>query len=103
LIGVRQVTTLPAFRRLGNVRVIEPADLAAMKAVAIAGRSGHEKALSDRLDLHRLLRTFPELRAEDGPVPLRLNALGAGTDAVLAWREVARQPLESDEDDQEGA
>lgn len=103
LIDVRQVTTLPAFRRLGNVRVIEPADLAAMKAVAIAGRSGHEKALSDRLDLHRLLRTFPELRAEDGPVPLRLNALGAGTDAVLAWREVARQPLESDEDDQEGA
>ena len=67
--------------------------------IAIAGRSGHEKALSDRLDLHRLLRTFPELRAEDGPVPSRLSALGAGGEALFAWREVARQPLQSDDDE----
>jgi hypothetical protein len=98
LVDVRQVAELPAFRMIESVRVIEPADLAALKAIAIAGRSGHEKALSDRLDLHRLLRTFPELRAEDGPVPPRLSAMGAGGEALLAWREVARQPLESDDE-----
>lgn len=75
LVDVRQVSELPPFRRLEDIRVIEPAELAALKAIAIAARSGHEKALSDRLDLHRLLRTFPELRAEDGPIPLRLRAL----------------------------
>jgi len=99
LVDVRQVAALPAFRHVDSVRVIEPADLAALKAIAIAGRSGHEKALSDRLDLHRLLRTFPELRAEDGPVPRSLGVMAASGDALLAWREVARQPLESDDDE----
>ncbi len=73
--------------------------LQALPVVAVAGRKGHEKALSDRLDLHRLLRTFPELPVEDGPVPLRLSALGASDDARLAWQEIARRPLESDGDD----
>jgi hypothetical protein len=99
LVDVRQVAELPAFRTIENVRVVEPAELAALKAIAIAGRSGHEKALSDRLDLHRLLRAFPELRDEDGPVPLRLGALRASSAALLAWREVAQRPLESDDDD----
>jgi hypothetical protein len=99
LVDVRQVAVLPAFRQIEGIRVVEPAELVALKAMAVAGRKGHEKALSDRLDLHRLLRTFPELRAEDGPVPLRLSSLGASGDARLAWQEVARQPLESDDDE----
>jgi len=99
LVDVRQVAVLPAFRQIEGIRVIEPADLVALKAIAVAGRKGHEKALSDRLDLHRLLRAFPELRAEDGPVPLRLSSLGASGDALLAWQEVARQPLESDDEE----
>ena len=98
LVDVRQVARLPAFRTIENVRVVEPVELAALKAIAIAGRSGHEKALSDRLDLHRLLRAVPELRAEDGPVPARLGELGASGDALLAWRDVAQRPLESDDD-----
>ncbi len=99
LVDVRQVAALPAFRQIEGVRVVEPAELVALKAMAVAGRKGHEKALSDRLDLHRLLRTFPELRAEDSLVPLRLSTLGASGDAPLAWQEVARQPLESDDDE----
>ena len=99
LVDVRQVAALPAFRQIEGVRVVEPAELVALKAMAVAGRKGHEKALSDRLDLHRLLRTFPELRAEDSLVPLRLSTLGASGDALLAWQEVARQPLESDDDE----
>ena len=74
---------------------VEPAELVALKAIAVAERKGHEKALSDRLDLHRLLRTFPELRAEDGLVPIRLSILGARGDALLAWQEVARDPLKA--------
>jgi hypothetical protein len=99
LVDVRQVAVLPAFRQIEGIRVVEPAELVALKAMAVAGRKGHEKALSDRLDLHRLLRTFPELRAEDGLVPLRLSTLGGSGDALRAWQEVARQPLESDDDE----
>jgi hypothetical protein len=99
LVDVRQVSVLPAFRQIEGIRVVEPAELVALKAMAVAGRKGHEKGLSDRLDLHRLLRTFPELRAEDGLVPLRLSTLGASGDALLAWQEIARQPLESDGDE----
>ena len=99
LVHVRHVAALPAFRQIEGIRVVEPAELVALKAMAVAGRKSHEKALSDRLDLHRQLRTFPELRAEDGLVPLRLSTLGASGDALLAWQEVARQPLESVDDE----
>jgi hypothetical protein len=98
LVDVRQVTQLPPFREIGRVRVVEPVELAAMKAIAIAARRGQEKGLSDRLDLHRLLRAFPDLRAEDGPVFLRLAELGADTSAVSAWREVVQAPLEIDDE-----
>jgi hypothetical protein len=99
LVDIRQVAQLPPFREIGRLRVVEPVELAAMKAIAMAGRKGQEKGLSDRLDLHRLLRAFPELRAEDGPVPARLAALGADIAAVAAWREVVQAPLEVEDED----
>lgn len=93
LIDVRRVDRLPAYRSVEGVQVIEPVDLAAMKAISVAARSGQEKGLSDRLDLHRLLRALPELRAEEGPVADKLRALGAGEAALAAWRDVVRTPL----------
>lgn len=99
LVDVRQVAQLPPFREIGRVRVVEPVELVAMKASSTAARKGQEKGLSDRLDLHRLLRVFPELRAEDGPVPARLAALGADAASVTAWREVVASPLEVDDED----
>jgi hypothetical protein len=99
LVDVRQVPQLPPFREIDRVRVVEPAELVAMKSIAIAARKGQEKGLSDRLDLHRLLRAFPDLRGENGPVPARLAALGADAAALAAWREVVRAPLEVDGDD----
>jgi hypothetical protein len=95
-VDVRQVAQLPPFREIGGVRVVEPAELAAMKAISLAARKGQEKGLSDRLDLHRLLRAFPDLGSEDGPVPARL---GADPEALAAWRDVVRSPLEVDEHD----
>src|SRR5882672_6784311 len=94
LVDVRQVPELPAFRQIAGVRVIEPADLAAMKAISIAARRGKEKGLSDTLDLHRLLRAFPDLRTPQGRVPDRLRALGADEAAWEAWKEAVRAPLE---------
>jgi hypothetical protein len=98
-VDVHQVPQLPPYREIGRVRVVEPTELAAMKAIAIAARKGQEKGLSDRLDLHRLLRAFPDLCVEDGPVPERLVALGADVAALAEWREVVRAPLENDDDD----
>jgi hypothetical protein len=98
LATVRQVSQLPPFREIERVRVVEPAELVAMKAIAIAARKGQEKGLSDRLDLHRLLRAFPDLGKENGPIPARLAALTADAAALTAWREVARAPLEVDDD-----
>jgi hypothetical protein len=99
LVDIRQVSKLPPFREIGHVRIVEPVELAAMKAIAIAARKGQEKGLSDQLDLHRLLRAFPDLRDETGPVPARLAALGADAAALMAWRDVVRAPLEVDDDD----
>jgi len=99
LAHVRQTTQLPPFREIGRVRVVEPVELAAMKAIAMAARKGQEKGLSDRLDLHRLLRAFPDLRAEDGRVPARLAALRADSASVAAWREIVQTPLEVDDED----
>ena len=95
---VSHATQLPPFRQIGRVRVVEPVELVAMKAISTAARKGQEKGLSDRLDLHRLLRVFPELRAEDGPVPARLAALGADSSSVAAWREVVQAPLEAEDE-----
>lgn len=99
LVDVRQVAVLPPFRQMESVRVLEPTELAVMKAVAIAARRGQEKGLSDTLDLHRLLRAFPDLRSEEGPVIERLRGLGTGGAAVAAWLEVVRSPLDSEDED----
>jgi hypothetical protein len=99
LVDVRQVSQLPTFRLIESVRVIAPEDLAAMKAIAMAARKGQEKGLSDTLDLHRLLRAFPDLRSEQGLVPNRLQDLGGDAAAFAAWRDVARAPLDIDDSD----
>ncbi len=101
LVDVRLVTQLPPFRQIEGIRVLAPSDLAAMKAISIAARKGQEKGLSDTLDLHRLLRAFPELRASEGPVPDRLHALGADRAALEAWREVVTTQLDVDDVDLE--
>jgi hypothetical protein len=81
------------------VQVIEPAELAAMKAISMTARGGQEKGLSDRLDLHRLLRAFPDLRTDEGVVAERLHALDAGEAVLAAWREVVARPLAVDDDE----
>lgn len=102
LIDVRQVERLPEHQEIEGVKVVSPAVLVAFKAIGIAERGGREKGLSDRLDLVRLLRTFPDLRGDAGGIALRVQELGGGSAAIDAWREVAATPLEADEDDDDG-
>lgn len=65
LVDIRQVDRFPAVRRLeSGITIVAPADLVAMKVIALAARAGKEKGLTDRVDLHRLLRRFPRLRAD---------------------------------------
>ncbi len=101
LAGVRQVDRLPQSRHVEGVRVAAPADLAAMKVISIDARRGKEKGISDRLDLHRLLRAFPALREEGGEVADRLRASSAPQTAFVAWAEILAERIEPDEDDLE--
>jgi hypothetical protein len=74
LVDIRQVGELAAFGRVDGIAVLDPAELTTLKAIAAAERVAQEKGLSDRLDLARLLRTFPALRADEGEVARRLRA-----------------------------
>ncbi|MFI5301249.1 MAG: hypothetical protein ACHREM_24460 [Polyangiales bacterium] len=102
LVDVRQVPALPASRQVEGLAVLDPTELTAMKAISAADRSAREKGLSDRLDLARLLRTFPALRAEEGPLTDRLRTLGASERTLDFWREVARAPIDAEADESEG-
>lgn len=99
LVDLRQVAALPAFREVEGVRVVAPVDLVVMKVISAAHRRGAEKGLSDRLDTHRLLHAFPELRASDGVISERLLDMSAGEDVLSLWREIAGETLTADDDD----
>ncbi len=99
LVDVRQVAELPPHRAIDGVQVALPAELVAMKVVAIAKRAGKVKAISDRLDLHRLLNAFEELRDHEGDVTKRLRADGASEAIVAMWRELASERIAPDDDE----
>jgi hypothetical protein len=62
-------------------------------------RSKSAKGPSDLTDIRRLLLTFPQLKAFEGPVLERLRAAGS-PDAVLeAWREIAGGDIVAENDD----
>jgi Nucleotidyl transferase AbiEii toxin, Type IV TA system len=99
LVDVRPVPTLPPAQRVEKVLVVTPAELIAGKVLAFASRRGKPKAGTDWRDLAMLLLTFPDLKAEEGPVAERLRAAEAPPEAMAAWRElVAAEILPEDED-----
>jgi hypothetical protein len=99
LADVRGVDRLPESRRIAGVQVAEPTDLIAMKVLSVDARRGREKGISDRLDLHRLLRAFPALREEVGVVAERLQAQSAPPTAFAVWREILAERIEPDDED----
>ncbi len=97
LVDVRQCPTLPPFVEISGIRVVELVELIAMKVASLHARRGREKGLSDRLDLHRLLNAFPELRVVDGAVAERLRVRGDEALQPL-WAEVVGERVEADEE-----
>jgi hypothetical protein len=65
----------------------------------MVNRSKTAKGPLDLADIHRLLLTFPELRASEGPVAERLRASGAPGPVLDAWREIATQEIIAENDD----
>ncbi len=99
LVDVRQVETLPPHQAIEGLLTMTPVELIAMKAISMSARRAHEKGISDRLDLHRLLRAFPDLKTDDGYVAERLRAHGADDLVLAAWREIVRERIEPDDDE----
>jgi Uncharacterised protein family (UPF0175)/Nucleotidyl transferase AbiEii toxin, Type IV TA system len=99
LVDVRHVDALPSSQPFGEVRVIAPPELVAMKVIRMVRRAGRPKAGTDLVDVQRLLLTFPDLKVEEGAVIDKLRDLSAPGDVIARWREIAQAPLKPDEDE----
>lgn len=100
LVDLRQTDALPEFREVERVKIVAPAPLLAMKVVSAAHRRGAEKGLSDRLDVHRLLNAFPELRSETGVIADKIAAIAPEPAVTDLWQDLVRERLASEEDDE---
>ncbi len=93
LVDIRSVDGLPPHQVVEEILVVPPADLIGQKVVSMLSRSKTAKGPGDLMDIRRLLLTFPELKASEGPVADRLRASGAPESALEAWREIAAQEI----------
>jgi hypothetical protein len=101
LVDVRPVPTLPAAQRIAQVLVMAPAELVASKVIACQQRQGSPKAGTDWRDLAMLLLTFPELKADPGPVGDCLRAAGADAAVLAEWKKIVAQEIRAaDEEDE---
>ena len=99
LVDVRAVDGLPAHQVIEKILVIPPADLIGQKVQSTINRSQSAKGPTDLADIRRLLLTFPELKAFEGPIAERIRATGASSDALEAWRGIVAQEIAADDDD----
>jgi hypothetical protein len=101
LVDLRSTAILPPTQRIAEVLVVSPAELMAGKVRAYHLRRGKPKSFTDLRDLAVLLLTFPTLKVEKGEVRDRLVAGGADSAVLKTWKEVVRQeilPQEEDDD-----
>lgn len=99
LVDVRMVEVLPPHRMIDHVRVLSPEDLVAYKVASYFGRRSTAKGATDLADLRRLLVAFPDLKSNDGPVRVRLVAMGVDDATVSAWSDLVEQPIATDDGD----
>ncbi len=101
LVDVRPVDVQPPSQRVNEVLVVTPSELIAEKVVSTIERSDPAKSFTDRADLIRLLRVFPQLKAQDGPVAERLRAADASEQVMAAWKELVAQEIQPEDEDDE--
>jgi hypothetical protein len=99
LVDVRSTDTLPQWRQIGGIRVIDPVDLMALKVVSVVARHGRPKADTDRADLRRLLLAFPFLKKRGGEIEARLHDSMAPDAALAFWHALVEEPIEPDDED----
>jgi len=99
LVDLRGVDRLPPCQRRERILIPEPAELISQKVISVVGRSRTAKGMTDVADLRRLLLTFPELKAERGPVAEALAKADPGPAVLDAWRDLVAQDIEPEDDD----
>ena len=100
LVDIRSVDSLPPHQVVEEIQVIPPAELIGQKVQSMISRSKSAKGPTDLTDIRRLLLTFPELKAAEGPVANGLRASGAPESTLEAWREIAAQEIVPEDDDE---
>jgi hypothetical protein len=101
LVDLRPVAVLPPAQLVRKVMVVTPPELIANKLVSMVDRGHKPKGLIDRADLYRVLLTFPELKTDEGPVADRLRAMEATPEIMKAWKQLVRQRIEAEKDEDE--
>jgi hypothetical protein len=101
LVDLRAISELPDTETIENVQVLSPAELIASKVVSFNARKGKPKAGTDWRDLAVLLLQFPELKSETSEVGKILRRRGVDEKILVAWRELAVQDLQVEDDDED--
>jgi nucleotidyltransferase AbiEii toxin of type IV toxin-antitoxin system len=101
LVDIRPVEELPPVQTVKKVLVVTPPELIANKLTAWVDRRSKPKSGTDWRDLAMLLLTFPELKTDEGPVADRLRAADASPSIWQAWKELVRQKIEAESDEDE--
>lgn len=101
LVDLCPVESLPEAKRIEDILIISLPELIARKVISYISRKGQPKAGTDWRDLAMLLLTFPELKTEEGKVSETLRSIGAGREAINAWRELVKQEISLPNDEDE--
>lgn len=99
LVDVRQVPTLPPCQSVGDVLVVAPPDLIALKVISMTARPSTPKGLTDKADLYRLLIAFPEMKSAKGEVLKALDRLEASGPVHAVWQQLVDREIKRDDDD----
>ncbi len=100
LVDLRPVSALPAIQRVDEIPVLTPVELISSKVLSMIARGTTLEGAQDRIDLGRLLLTFPELKVETGPVAETLRAAAAPKEVLAAWKEVVAQEIRAQDEDE---
>ena len=99
LVDVRQESRLPDSIAQRGVQFVEPVTLLAMKIKSYAARRKQIKGDTDRVDIRRMLVTFPELRELEGDVTDKLVSDGASNAVLEIWYDFVEEKLDPDSDE----
>ena len=100
VVDIRGVESLPAHQVVEEILVVPPLELITQKVRSMVDHSKSPKGPMDLTDIRRLLLTFPDLKAFEGPVADCLRAAGAPSTTLEAWREIGAQEIIAEDDDE---